>query len=1402
MAETKNDSGVPPEEQAPRRRWLKIALMVCGGGLLLLGLAVVAFLLIFTDARIRRIIESQASERLEREVTIGSLEVDFRSGIRATDVRIGERAGFESDGLARVDMLDLRVRVWPAVVSLGGRIHARVEIERPEITIVRNVDGELNIGDLIEMLAEERDPLDALSLDLRITDGTLNLDDRAGPEPRRTVLTELNATVALPSYDDPLTYEVAGRAGEGHFRLAGSPTLYHEREVQPEKIDGDVLEATATDLPIPLANLPPEWKTVGGTLAVTAENGSITAVGQFRAATVWPDIAPAAGLDLTVNLARQDIAAAATLAAEPFGSGELAVDIADGGRERMNAGLEFNSDLARLTGSRAAPDLGLPTINGEPATSQGDISGRLALAGSLNEITATLKFDVTGFQPHPALTGDRALPPEDVAVDGELVLGLTADRTPNSLRIVRLAAQSSFLEADVTDGRLTGLSELRTLEADVTGQLAFSGTEFSSRFGRALGLPDLHDRLDASFSAQGTAGRADVSAEAELAREEGPPDPVKLSASARLDAAGEAIDLTDLALAFLAGPEDDRYANLTATGRLTGLPEAPDLLSEFSARTELDRLARRLAAYSAALREWSPAGVVSADGKLEGTPQELAANFRAALAGPALRGTNEASARPLLAAFEDEEFALDGRLTADLTARSVGIERLELASETVTASARGTIRDYVAYRGDLSFSLAARTDLAGPFLRELGMTEHEIDTTGSAELAGRIDTERGRVSLRTVAVDVPYLTVGLDEEAVISGIDIGGFLAEPGTAARSLRPRIALTGAVKLDQIGQLPRDLLPEDLAVSGEVPFTINVRRTSALAMTFTADATPAALGFGNLFAKAAGRSANLETELSLHHDGRAAARLGLALPGGRAEFTGDLSPDRKALAVDRLAVRITDLTELAALSPALEVAAAGGTAALSLSGTVPIAEVAEGKLGGVTITGTAELERLQAALADMPDLLVRLNGTARLQADVLDAPAGFSVALLNVQTERGGTLNLDALRLSPAGDDVPLFGSLDALQLAFEVSAEEIDAGALAAAIPERPEKPEEEPEPLDLAFLKNHAAEGAVRIDRIIYDRHRIEDVEASLSLSENQLTTPAPARAGMYGGSVEAELTADLDEPGIAHRGSVQLADIDMNSASSAAVDIKNVLEGKINGQFSWSGTGFSLIEIASTWSGDGDIAIEDGVVLDLGGHPLFARLFGPVATHLGARAFPDDRYEYGGLELPLRLREGRVGTEDVLITGANDVNFKVERAAVSLTGELDARLGVEAPVDLALGLIRSRVTTNEAALRMIETRMRRDRPSIINFRVGGTAAAPRVTPELAVIDWATAIVRETLTDPRSLLDGLLRPRAPDNAEEDPAEPEADEPEPEPEEDEKDEEPERDPLRDLIEGLFD
>ena len=921
MTESRADSAVPPDGQAPRRRWLKIALMVCGGGLLLLVLAVVTLLLVFTDARVRRIIERQASERLEREVTIGSLEVDFRSGIRATDVRIGERAGFDSNGFARADMLDLRVRVWPALVSLGGRIHARVEIERPEITVVRNVDGELNIGDLIEMLAEERDPLDALSLDLRITGGTLNLVDRAGPEPRRTVLSELNASAVLPSYDDPLTYEVSGRAEEGSFRLAGSPKLFHEREVQPDQIDGDVLQATVSDLPIPLANVPPELKTVGGTLTVTAENGSIAAVGQFRAATAWPDIAPAAGLDVTVDLVRQHVTAAATLAAEPFGSGELVVDIADGGRERMNAGLEFRSNLARLTGSRAALDLGLPTIDGEPATSQGDISGRLALSGSLSQVIATLKLDVTGFQPHPALTGDRALPPEDVAVDGELVLGLTADRMPDSLRIVRLAAQSSFLEADVTDGRLAGLSDLRNLEADVAGQLAFSGTEFNSRFGRALGLPDL---------------------------------------------------------------------------------------------------------------------------------------------------------------------------------------------------------------------------------------------------------------------------------------------------------------------------------------------------------------------------------------------------------------------------------------------------------------------------------------------PGLVGRLNGKARLEPGSFDA-GGLTVTLLNAETRQGGALTFDKLRILPVGENVPLFDSLDALRLVLEVSAGEIDAGALAAAIPERPDEPDEEPEPLDLAFLKNHAAEGTVRIDRIIYDKHRIEDIDVSLALSENQLTTPAPARAKIYGGSVEAELAADLDEPGIAHRGSVQLVGIDMNTAVSAAANLGDALAGKINGQFTWSGTGFSMIDVASTWSGDGNIAIEEGVVLDLGGHPLLARLFGPVATHLGARAFPDDRYEYGALELPLRLREGRFGTENVLITGANDLNFKVERAAVSLAGDLDARLAVEAPVTLALGLIRSQVTTNEAALRVIETRMRRDRPSIINFRVGGTAAAPRVTPELAVIDWATAIVRETLADPRSLLDGLLRPRAPDNAEEDPAEPEADQPEPG--QDERDEEPERDPLRDLIEGLF-
>ncbi|MFO7898721.1 MAG: AsmA family protein [Planctomycetota bacterium] len=1410
MSKSGSQSSAGPQESRPRRRrWLRIALIICGAGLLLIVLAVLVLMLVFSDERVRRIAETTASEKLNRTVTIGKLDLDPFSGVRLTDLRIAGLEKFGGEDFARVETVDARIRVWPAIVSLGKRLHVRVSVDQPELRIVRGEDGEFNFPKLPKR--EKGEPPSELSLDVQVKAAKVTFIDRAGREPKRTVLSDIDLSARLPSYHDPLRYEISGNAGTGSFRLAGAPTLFQDRKVDLAKLEGQLLDATVTDFPVRLAEAPPALKTAGGNLVVTAHAGRVAAVGQVRADTTYRDVALTAELESSIDPVKKNVTATVDYRAASFANGELTVDVADAGREKLSAGLTFNGDLARLTGSAAASDMAmLTTASGEPATSEGKVRGKLSLGGSLTELTMTLDFRVTDFRPHPSLTSGTALPLEDVSVKGKVVIELTPEHAPKAVRIPNLTAKSSFLNANVSDGRIASLSDLRNFESDLQGDMTFSGATFSRKFGKALGLPPIHDKLEATFSAQGTAGAATVTADAKLLREEGPPEPVELSLSGKLDAGGEEINLGDLKLTFRGGPDNDRYADVALTGRVNDLRGARDLLTKYSARVDIRRLSQRLDAYSAALRRLQPAGSLSGDGKAEGTPRNLTANFQITAARLGLQGKTDKAAAipdPVLEVVRDQEMVLTAKLAADVPAKRVDVNTLKIESQLLSASAKGRVTDYAAYKADLAFFLKAKTPRAGTLLKELGLLKQAIDTDGSAEIAGRIDTARGRLTLRTLGLDVPYARASLADETTITGIDIAAFRNDPVAAARALKGSLAIEGAARLAALSNLPKSLIPPKLAANGDVPFTVRVRQGSPLAIDVTADASGASITFGDLVSKAAGRRAQLTAACSLPQDGRIdISSVRAHVEGGDVEFVGALSSDFATVGVGRLILNVTDPVKLAQLSPRLTAQGTSGKASVNLSGTIPIKQVAAGKLEGIELTGAVTLKELRAVPAAIPDLQVTADGKATLAMDAVDA-GGLTLNARNTKSGKGATLKLKTLRVTPVQKGVPLFRAIGALRLAFDVTADEIDAGALVAAMP-KDKAGQKAKKPLDLSFLKSHVADGTIRVGRLRHPKIDVRNISTTLKLADNKLSTPTPATAAVYKGGVKAEMTADLNRPDIAHQGTVRLNQIDVNTAASSAANLKGVLRGKVGGTFKWSGTGFSKAKITSTWTGSGDLLVRDGAVVDLNGHPLAAKVFGPVATHLGAKAFPNNRYECGRLHLDLRLENGKVGLRDTRLTGVNDLDFVISRALVSLDKTIDARIGVQAPMELSMKLIREKVTTNKTALKVIEGKLRKNRPTLMSFEVSGSPAAPKVVHELTIVPWATGIVKDTLTDPGSLLKDLFRRGAEDLIEREQEESKeggkdaADDEKKhkQKQEDDKDR-PRRDAVRDLLEGLL-
>ncbi|MCG6916644.1 MAG: DUF748 domain-containing protein [Deltaproteobacteria bacterium] len=122
-------------------KWLAAIL----GGLLLLFLALVLFVrFYFTDEVIAAWIEPPMEHYLHRNVTLADARVGFR-GFRVDGLQIHEQGS--STPLLKNEKLELR---WKFSELLKGRIviHTLV-FTKPEINIIRNADGTLNIADLL-----------------------------------------------------------------------------------------------------------------------------------------------------------------------------------------------------------------------------------------------------------------------------------------------------------------------------------------------------------------------------------------------------------------------------------------------------------------------------------------------------------------------------------------------------------------------------------------------------------------------------------------------------------------------------------------------------------------------------------------------------------------------------------------------------------------------------------------------------------------------------------------------------------------------------------------------------------------------------------------------------------------------------------------------------------------------------------------------------------------------------------------------------------------------------------------------------------------------------------------------------------------------------------------------------
>lgn len=142
-----NSSDQPVSHAPPPlrvRRWgprLTAISMVC------VGLIYLSLPLWLPTAWIARRVSADLSHELHRTVTIGRLQVGWRTGVVVEDLVIADRNESVAPNLLRIDRI--RCGLTPLYTLWTGKVR-QVEIHRPQIWLAIDQDGRINVADLAD----------------------------------------------------------------------------------------------------------------------------------------------------------------------------------------------------------------------------------------------------------------------------------------------------------------------------------------------------------------------------------------------------------------------------------------------------------------------------------------------------------------------------------------------------------------------------------------------------------------------------------------------------------------------------------------------------------------------------------------------------------------------------------------------------------------------------------------------------------------------------------------------------------------------------------------------------------------------------------------------------------------------------------------------------------------------------------------------------------------------------------------------------------------------------------------------------------------------------------------------------------------------------------------------------
>ena len=369
------------------------------------------------------------------------------------------------------------------------------------------------------------------------------------------------------------------------------------------------------------------------------------------------------------------------------------------------------------------------------------------------------------------------------------------------------------------------------------------------------------------------------------------------------------------------------------------------------------------------------------------------------------------------------------------------------------------------------------------------------------------------------------------------------------------------------------------------------------------------------------------------------------------------------------------------------------------------------------GVTGHGGAAVDIHASGSAKNPNIagLMSLDN-ATLTMPSLAKP--LSVAHLNLKFAENSA-SIDNLAVNLGGANITgnlTMKNFAAPQVTFAINADKLDVAQLQAAEANAPASGGSTTK--GPSALEKLTAKGTLSAGELISNGLILTQLKASLNM-DHGVATLAPLTAGLFGGTVNGTIVADLRPATPTYRTTLKMAQVDANGLLSAVTPVKQTVFGKLvsDGTLSFSGT--TEATLTRSLNGTLNLRLAEGRLMGVN----LMNEVSKVGKFLGMAGDTSNFTKITLLSAALAIQNGmanatdmKLETDGATIVGAGTINLVDQTVDLHMTAGLSKDLSDKAGGNGIGGMMVTALSGASGAL-------------VVPVHVTGPLGSPRVTPD-------------------------------------------------------------------------